>query len=307
MVLCLVEGVDCCGKSTLVDALRAELYRVDPTSTVDVLHRGPPTRHPLDEYATPLLDYRPGRGQHVLCDRWHVGESVYPVVFDRPTRLDDAVRTYVELLLRSRGALVVHCVASTAYVVRCLFERGDAVVRPVHVPALKAGFAAAETRSLLPWRRAVVGTADPVALVAEARRLEHAVSALGDYVTYVGPPDPALLLLGDRRGPVQNALDAYGTLPAFVPRPATSGHWLLTALATHAPEIVRSLGVANANDVDDAERLWRTLGRPPTVALGRRAAATALFADRVVDHPQCARRFRYHFSNDYVRELLGNA
>ena len=109
-MLIICEGPDSVGKSSLAARFKQHVERGSGVgeSGVELLHKGPPVLHPLDEYVVPLLHYRPFRGEHVVCDRWHWGEGVYPQVFPRSTQFDDAVRYYTELFLMSRGAYVVH-------------------------------------------------------------------------------------------------------------------------------------------------------------------------------------------------------
>src|SRR3982751_3015453 len=124
-MLIILEGPDCAGKSTLASKLACELEKQFPSNTVTLLHKGPPEAHPLDEYEWPLLSYRPQRGQHIICDRWHWGESVYPTVLGRPSLLDDGIRFHIEMMLRSRGAVVVHVSAHDHVLEQCISRRGE--------------------------------------------------------------------------------------------------------------------------------------------------------------------------------------
>ncbi len=303
-MLILIEGPDCSRKSTLATRLDARLRALfDRDTVVETRHLGPPTGHPLDEYELPLLDYEPARRHHVVCDRWHLGELVYPGVLDRPSRLDDAVFHHIELLLRSRGALLVVITPDETELRACLVRRGDDPAELERVAAVREGYVRAASRTSLPllWLKDEEVDEDLTWLVIEQAQLhEQAATALASLTTYVGPPEPRLLLLGDVRATGATPGDPR---PAFMPYSATSGHYLLTALGDAITE--HQVGLANACDVDDPGRLWRRVGRPPTVALGRNAQRAVTWAVRDVPHPQWTRRFRYHDGESYRRQILG--
>lgn len=308
----IIEGPDLVGKTTFAEALHRYLSESDGRAEVVRLRRGPPTAHPLDEYETPLLDYRPRRTpgtldvgrRHVICDRWHLGELVYPRVLGRSTQLDDAVRRHVELFLMARGALVVQLVASADTLAARLASRGDDLVGASHLPALVDAYDEVNTH----LARVVLHSGDLTAhhagnVAAVARNLELAAAPLADFVTYVGPVGPDVLLLGDVRHEFRHGHpapdDPRRLLPAFGPYPTTSGHYLLSTLD---PGV--RYGVANACDVDDPHALWRTLGCPPVVALGRRADRRLKMRHGVVPHPQHWRRFYHAYRDEYRRLVL---
>lgn len=311
-MLIIFEGPDCVGKSTLAVRLTKDLDAAVADVSVELKHKGPPVAHPLDEYVVPLLDYRPDRSRHVVCDRWHWGEVVYPQVFNRATAHDDAVRYYVELFLRSRGAYVVHVTGPECRTRRCIEHRGDDLVDVDQVRRMHDLFYDCERLSLNPFTRVDGHTvyddeAHVKKIVDVASDLGVGSAPLGVFTTYVGPPDPKLLLLGDVRGKSMPGPDDLR--PAFMPYPATSGHYLLTHL-TRALNITQldHVGLANACDVDDAEALWETLGRPYTVTLGRHAGkATGSWVDHSVPHPQFIRRFKNSLGLEYVGDIIANS
>lgn len=301
-MLILVEGPDCSGKSTFVKALYEAVARRVGVK-VEVLHRGPPTRHPLDEYEVPLVSYRASSDHTIICDRWHLGEFVYPRVFDRKTELTSAVLTHIELFLRSRGALLVLIDAPTEQLQRCVVERGDDLVDVGRVALIRQWYLRAAQVTTVPMIHLTsedVRSAEVVYdVIGEAENQERSAAPLRDYVTYVGPRWPQRLLLGDVRHNVQEGDER----PAFMPYNATSGLYLLESLRLDA----RHVGVANACDVDDARALRAILGNPTTVALGRNAeAATRMYHDVAVPHPQFVRRFYHHESDAYRSALLGD-
>jgi hypothetical protein len=319
-LLIILEGADCAGKSTLAGRLLTAIRHAEPNADVRYLHSGPPVEHPLTEYVEPLLDYRPGTDVHYVLDRWHVGESVYPQVLGRDTDMTEDVRLYVELFLRSRGALLVYCTADRRLLEACGRARGDADDEVRRVVATRDAFDRVVTRSLLP--NLAVDVSDPdrsnyhdaVENVLDAAEWhDRDARPLSPYVTYVGPPRPSLLLVGDRRGTPSHDVREFGSWPAFSPVPGTSGSYLLTTLVmdeltvpTHGLTL-RDVGVVNACDVDDVGNLWRTLGRPDAVGLGvnaRRELRSAHVQHRSATHPQYQRRFRHHDRRAYLETLL---
>lgn len=307
-MLIIVEGPDCAGKSTLVERLAGKLTRRDDAA-VRVLHKRKPTASTfLDEYLTPLLTYRPG-GDHVVCDRWHLGEVVYPVVFRRPSLLDASSWRYLEAYLRARGALVVHLSAPLHQLKRRLASRGDDLVDVDMLASVRLGFYEAQQRSACVGLLVESNTAEVVdRVIAAADELDRRTRPLAPFATYVGAPQPDLLLVGDVRSRIQG-----GDLrPAFAPNPATSGRYLWEALgALYKPPYLPQFGLANANDVDDVNRLYGALGRPlDVVALGVHAHDTlerVNLPHRRAPHPQYVRRFHHRQVARYRDHLLGRS
>lgn len=316
-MLIMCEGPDCVGKSTLAVRITKDLEKlvgdaVGGKSNVELIHKGPPVLHPLDEYVTPLLGYRPFVGRHVVCDRWHWGENVYPQVFKRTTRFDDAVRYYTELFLMSRGAYVVHVSGPEDRTTRCIEHRGDDLVNVDSVVLMHSLFEDCERLSLNQFVRVDGYTVYDDSLrymniIERAGALGRAATKLRHFTTYVGPPLPKLLLLGDVRGKSTPPIDDLR--PAFMPYPSTSGHYLFTYLTRRLNITqLQHVGVANACDVDDAEQLWETLGRPYTVTLGRRAdKITGKWVNHSVPHPQFVRRFKNAHGAEYVRDIIADS
>lgn len=324
MTLTILEGADCTGKSTLAGRVVDELRRCYPGERVTYLHADVPTVHPLDAYVAPLLDYRPGAGRHVVCDRWHVGESVYPAVLDRPTHLTPSVRWYVEAFLRSRGAVLIYCAASYDYLRDCGVARGDDGAELARIARTQDAFQAAIATSSLP--RSVEDVTDDgmhdefdyratvLRTVAFSTYQASRAEALNPFTTYVGPPRPRLLLVGDRRGTSSHDLAEFGDWPAFVPRLSTSGDYLLSTFTSAELRVpthgltADEVGLVNANDVDDVRDCWEALGRPEVVGLGvnaRRELRRVNVPHRSAVHPQYQRRFLYHDRVDYLDQLLG--
>lgn len=309
-MLILIEGPDCSGKSTLASRLACELEKQFPDNTVTMLHKGPPESHPLDEYETPLFGYRPQRGKHIICDRWHWGESVYPTVLRRPSLMDDGVRFHIELFLRSRGAIIVHVLADDRELEQCISRRGDDLIESGNGRQLNELYGIVEDTTLLPVI-AVNGrqvTEDTIhAIIHRAGVESTAAVKLNEFVTYVGPPSPKLLLIGD----VRHNLDVDGPdwqQPAFMPYQSTSGHYLANALVRHADiRWLRTIGIVNACDVDDVHLLRHTIDRPVSVALGRKASKVAHWVDGSVHHPQFIRRFKHGSAAEYANSIIDHS
>lgn len=76
-MITILEGVDGVGKSSHAKWLAAE-------QGARIIHAGAPTHpHWWEEYIKPLLDI--DEEENVVLDRWHLGEAIWPFVFDRPS------------------------------------------------------------------------------------------------------------------------------------------------------------------------------------------------------------------------------
>lgn len=303
-MLIIIEGPDCVGKSTFAHSLVRYLSVHYLNAKVELLHRGPPMSHPLDEYEVPLLTYQASVGEHhIVCDRWHLGELVYPAVLGRESLLTEPILRHIELLLVARGALLVTITSDPGRIRDCVRERGDDLVTVDHVDTIHSGYLDAADRTSLhriDLDTEHLTTRDTLtSVINEGENAARFAQKLNSFVTYVGPTWPQLLLFGDVRG---TGTDPDDPRPAFMPYHATSGHYLLSTLGDTARV---NVGIANACDVDHPEKLWNHLGRPTTVALGRNARAKVPWADRVVPHPQWVRRFKHHSVDPYRDAILG--
>lgn len=307
-MLIILEGPDCAGKSTLVERFHDELARRKPDDKVIVLRSGPPAGHPLDEYVTPLLNYRPDTGIHVICDRLHWGERVYPHIFDRQSKMTPAVWRFIESWLSARGAVVAHVTAPVAELRRRMQARGDDLVDVDQLDEIHDRFFQVADDSMLP--RGMYRSDNPTVVdevITRAAAYEESTRQLNEFVTYVGPVRPRRLLLGDVRGPSFQTDDPLNALrPSFMPYPSMSGAFLWTALASANYEYFTQLGVgvANACDTDDVNKLWRVLGRPSTVTLGANAYSCFEGVAYRAPHPQYVRRFHSKRGLDYRDQVL---
>lgn len=312
-MLILIEGPDGAGKSTLATALRQQLILEGAApGDITVLKKGPPTSPDgFTEYLIPLAGYRPGRGKHVICDRWHVGELVYPTIFGRQPVLDETQFRYIDLFLKSRGAVLVPVNATTPVLLDRVLKRGSN--ETIHeVTAGQKMLNAAILESTLPGRFETVRTDSDTPLVAQvdmiisAAALNEALySNLAEFPVYVGSGLPSLLILGDVR---ETSRDDIPT--AFAPLPSSSGAYLHRALQASGSGLLDSVGFANVHECAFVS-LWEELGQPPTVVLGNLAARTvqqrsvpfAIDQWGFAPHPQFIRRFHHRAHAEYGNVL----
>jgi thymidylate kinase len=332
ILLIIIEGSDAAGKSTYAALLADSLRAAYPGDTVEIWKKGPPSEHPLVEYEHPLYDYRPSTRRHIICDRWHVGEYVYPPVLGRSTSADSPIFRHIDLFLQSRGALVVYLDPGYTETINRLVQRGDDLVQPEMIRKIRKRYdnylhgTVSWPETLCAVQRITRDFASALTVestITRARRLANAAARLNPYVTYVGPPAPSYLILGDIRHAlskmsadqrrrtltVKGATIPYG--PTFGPYRSTSGHYLLGSIPDSLWQ--RGVGLANACDVDNPRHLHETLGRPATVAVG--ANAWKVVRDMIagpgdllgaVPHPQYIRRF-HHGANDEYRRVIEDA
>ena len=302
-MLIVLEGADWSGKTTL----SKEIWRrfAAKRQACLTIRKGPPKRHPLNEYVLPLVTYEPNVDQqHIICDRWHIGESIYPYVLGRKTVLEVATYAYIELFLQSRGASITVLRPSFDELQRRSAIREDDLVNPIRdLPEL--------------WRRyeecngysPAVRTPDEC--IAHAEGAARRAMVCAPFVTYVGHPAPRTIYVGDVRAckggggcPHEKRHHARG--PAFMPYQSTSGLYLMRALTRgNMPDRV---GLMNACDVDDIFAAYEAFLAPQVVALGARAhqkLSDEGIPHATAPHPQYVRRFHHAAIHAYGR-LLAN-
>jgi hypothetical protein len=299
-MLIIIEGPDGAGKSTLASQLTEVIQREQPGEKIERLHKGPPRSHPLDEYVTPLLSYRPTREHHIICDRWHVGEWVYPAVLGRKTDADKAIWYFTEMFLASRGALVIYPEYTVDSLVKAVTELGDDLIEVGQLGKIAGAYAFMADKHITVSTH--VRGKSPEALVALARHRENMAERLNLHTTYVGPPKPEWMIVGD----IRNGTYEGDLRPAFMPYRGTSGHYLMSALS---PGQLRSgLGIMNACDVDDPHiAQFFTFEDVPTVPLGNHAHAKMNGAGAEfpgAPHPQFIRRFHHRQSEEYASAII---
>jgi thymidylate kinase len=299
--LFIVEGPDGAGKTTYVNQLHGELERRWPADKIEVLHRGPPppNTNPLDEYALPLLSYRPGQNHHIICDRWHWGEWVYPAVLKRATLADDATWWWLDMLVQSRGAVTVYADTPHDIIVSRLRDRGDDLIHERDIDGITRAYDSCRRNSRA-WQ---VTTSTPMAITIDvACSVSGMAERLNGFTTYVGSPTPEAVLIGEVRNGVDTVDGGADLRPAFMPYGSTSGHYLLSSLN---PRRYHGTGPAlvNACDVDDIDQVMLATHFPPMVTLGRAAHKKLRGEAPGAPHPQFIRRFYHRYGKMYDRVI----
>jgi len=144
-VLLLLDGPDLTGKTDLARRLHEDLgFEV-------VVRRGPPEVSSWDDYGAPpeLGGYAPGCGRHIVCDRWHFSEAVWPVFFERETDMDGSLFRAIEDRLLGLGAVAVYARRSQRALELALEGSGEPV-EPERVGEVLRLYDEVMTRSALP-------------------------------------------------------------------------------------------------------------------------------------------------------------
>ena len=302
-MLFIIEGLDKTGKTTLARALSQVI------GGAEIRHASKPIGHPLDDYEVSLDAYRPC-SDHLILDRFHVGELVWPRVFMRESEFDQPMYRHVEMFLHSRGAVVIRAERDLELLKNELddepinefqAELADGLFRGAHLLA---------ACPRIPYDYTNGGAS--AALMVSVALMQQGRSRRIFNITdeWIGSPRPSRLLVGERPGPQQDGR-AYLNVP-FMPYRGTSGHFLMDEL-DGAPWW--NWAICNAYKADGSpERLhdlWTAFGKPEVVALGN-IAAEALKYEMVpcfrARHPQYARRFeRRNGPGAYGRTVLSPA
>jgi thymidylate kinase len=149
----LLEGLDATGKSTAVGRLYNML-----SAPVAVYHAGAPLMTTaIREYVWPL-GIAPA-GYTVFCDRWHLGELVWPEIFDRDGIIEDGemLRHIEENMLYLRvPILAVYMNRSYHDIERELTARGHQVD---HLERAEQLYQVAMKESRFDWQDATLATA----------------------------------------------------------------------------------------------------------------------------------------------------
>lgn len=301
-MLIVLEGPDGVGKTTLA----REIIALMPHEA-RALHAGPLGAgiHPLTAYEAPLRSYRAGAGVDIVCDRWHLGEAVYPSVLKRKTKWNMATERHLRLFMMSRGAYVVHLTSYHDELAQRLRARGDDLIEERMLGEILEGYDAVYRRGN--FNQSLTHFVSPREIIAQAVTTDLEAACLRPFETYVGPPEPTMLIMGEARG--VNGRYTYQRMPAFMPYPNTSGAFMLEHL--EQLDTARDwVGLANACDVDDPLALWKTLKEPKVVALGKRAhneLTSVGVPHGSAPHPQFIRRFHNKHGRAYATVVMRSA
>lgn len=286
-----LEGPDLMGKTSLADEL--EKTFLAGGDAVTRMKRGPLKQDPLTEYLVPLQDY--DTSTIWILDRWHLGELVYGPLMRGASRLSMAQAYYIELVLRSLNAQMVHVTSTEEVLARRYASRGDDFVSLEQLITVRKHYNDLVFHHM-PWY---------VSAYTDAFRSDQLAYQL--YLTreaglppteYLGGPRPKVLLLGDRQANGSATLKRPAIIWPFAPWNGTSGHWLFQSMLS-AEVQVYDIGIINACDRPPIElqMTWLKLGQPPTIALGlnakKSAEAVGIPLANHIPHPQFARRFHH--------------
>jgi hypothetical protein len=293
-LIIVLEGPDGAGKTTFAEQLQR--FYAWQNRIVTVVKKGPPVdSDALTEYLVPLVHYVDTK-DILICDRWHLGELVYGPMLRKKSRLTPEQSAYIEMVLNSLGCHFIHVTAFTHRLEEVWDQRSDEddIITREQLKEIRE-----EYISLMLDR--------PHWVTLDNLHVNNASEANRDFLQlpsspmpgrYVGPPRPHVLLIGDIRGDTD--------LPwPFVPYLATSGHWLMSAMLK-ADVLTQWVGIVNGNELEPhiLSRLWRQLGQPPVVTLGRNAESAWKEAEsgesyRYLTHPQYSRRFEHNTKLSY--------
>lgn len=304
-MLIVFEGCDGSGKTTFVErtaeVLGFAFFRVN------VVSRKAPVRRALEEYELDLEESydRTAVRSATLCDRWHMGELIYGPLFRGKSELTLGSAWHVDAFLQSRGAVQIIMDQPPNVIANRLRRRGENLLNVGDVDGVCDYYrflAHVFSRST----RVFVGTPteiDITTMLRDAHTAAQRALPLAKFPTYVGPLEPDIVLLGERRNRPTALPDHQA---AFVPYSGTSGRWLCDAITSSDRLFHRKIGLANACE-EDVTELVRTLGTPRVVALGNdasRACVDSLCEHGQVPHPQYGRRFKHHKRDEYTAAIL---
>jgi len=305
MTAVLLEGVDLTGKTTLARALAGEHGHV--------VHSGPPSGPAIAEYIKPMLDYDP-RHDTIILDRGHVGELVWPQIFDRESDFTPSQFAYMELFMMSRGTTYVLCQRDFTDLSAALQDSDEPIDERQAYDANDAFIETLTEMCASPvitynfGRGQVEDQMDGIASVAEASA-EFVSPIFNITPRYVGSPRPRALLVGEQCNGDDGL--AWNGLP-FVPMPGTSGEFMLDELVD--ADAWENIGLVNALDLDgkpEAIRdLWNLLGRPAVVALGKKAEKVLKkqgVPHGAAPHPSYVKRFKRGEGRFYLATLIAFA
>jgi GTPase SAR1 family protein len=286
----LLEGCDGAGKTTLAERLVE--YTRGRGNTAELIHRGVPERHPLEEYEYDLEQLDPAANHLLVMDRWHLGQLVYGGLYRDENLLGLGGAWHVDALLKRYGALQFIVAPPLGEIRRRLGVRGEDYLKAEHVEHVWRTYMDLGHRFDIPILTDDLDDEDLRVMVDTAFSRAARNEPLRAFSTYVGPRFPEILLVGEKHGPTKKGRAPHRA--AFVPYPSTSGKWLCDAIVSQQVLGTNRIGLVNALQ-DDIANLVDVLGQPKIVALGNAAAAEC---DRLdlsfgqLPHPQYMRRFQ---------------
>ena len=244
-MLIILEGIDGSGKSTLAQQIREHIE--NRGGSADVIHRGVPVEHMLDEYETGLFDYVPG-GHSIIADRWHIGPDVYGPIKRNDDGLDPVIRFHINQYLTAKGALLVHTGAPRGILIERLSSRGEDYITLDDVDLVTEFYERAYEASPLPKVQSLTGKHNAALVVYDAEIEAAAARQSGEIKTYAGPRRPSRLIVGDTSTPI-----------AFMPFEDTREYAIVEKYMS------KRTGFVDAKDPFGLARIWDALYNPYSV------------------------------------------
>lgn len=312
-MLIALEGCDGVGKSTLAQDIVDQIKRDHPDDEVHLIHAGPLKTDPYTAYLEPLKDYRPDSGVHYVLDRWHIGELVYGPLYREKSAINPATYVWLELWFASRGMTLVHVNQDLDVIRDRLETRGEDFLQPEHVAQVWRDFQTF-TRNALTYAKTVRPDGDNKDwvdwILATARLREVETRHLPR--SYVGSPDAAVLLVGEKRG----GKPPYAYEGAFRPMNGNSGEYLWDGIFDESNMFDGGYTwhdyAAINSDPEEEPELEKAVGASRyIVALGGAASKNmsgmqtkTMFNVARAPHPQYVRRFHNSKKSEYAQLLL---
>jgi len=112
-MITIIEGVDGTGKTTFAKRLAEK-------NNSDYLHADKPTQKTwYEEYLTPI------KNTNMVLDRWHLGELVWPVIYDRESLFDEESFDLCNWTLSKLGTKLIILTRSDDDIADELLKRGE--------------------------------------------------------------------------------------------------------------------------------------------------------------------------------------
>lgn len=112
----IIEGTDGVGKTTLAKRMAEELG-------CESVHAGPPKS--VDWYEEYVLPLYVNGSEDIVLDRWHVGEMVWPQIFDRPSIFTAGSFEACNKLIGAMGARLIIITRDPEDIAVELLTRGE--------------------------------------------------------------------------------------------------------------------------------------------------------------------------------------
>ncbi len=112
-MITIIEGVDGTGKTTFAKCLAEQNHS-------DYLHADKPTQKTwYEEYLTPI------KNTNMVLDRWHLGELVWPIIYDRKSLFDEETFDLCNWTLSKLGTRLIILTRSDDDIADELLKRGE--------------------------------------------------------------------------------------------------------------------------------------------------------------------------------------